>query len=337
MQSRQPTLHHLSTLISRGWHLVGAPQRPVLFVNPRAGDGAAGRHGVIDLARERGVETVTVCPGEDLRARVSEFVAEGADVLGMAGGDGSLAVVASVAAAHELPFVCIPVGMRNHFAIDLGVDRRDVAGALDAFTVGVERRIDVAHVNGHMFLNNVALGIEGAADRKAAYRGSKVRALAETARRVLAPGVLMPELRLVDGPGQKDVRPAVLLISNNPYAFEGPGAGTRPTLGSGRLGILGIDALQERRPAPGRTWSSPHLEVQAPVETHVRLDGEAVELVGLLRFEVQPAALRVRISRRHPGASPSARLRSPMSYAAPEYVPRDATGRFTSRFTTGGC
>jgi len=333
MQSRQPTLHHLSTLISRGWHLVGAPQRPVLFVNPRSGDGAAGRHGVIDLARERGVETVTVCPGEDLRARVSELVAEGADVLGMAGGDGSLAVVASVAAAHELPFVCIPVGMRNHFAIDLGIDRRDVAGALDAFTVGVERRIDVAHVNGRMFLNNVALGIDGAADRKAGYRSSKVRTLAETARRVLAPGVLMPELRLVDDLEGKDVRPAVLLISNNPYAFEGPGAGTRPTLGSGRLGILGIDAPQERRPAPGRTWSSPHLEVQAPAETHFRLDGDAVELVGLLRFEVQPGALRVRISRRHPGASPSARLRSSMSYAAPEFLARDAAGRFT----TGGC
>jgi diacylglycerol kinase family enzyme len=62
----------------------------------------------------------------------------------MAGGDGSLAVVATAAAGHGLPFVCVPAGTRNHFALDVGVDRHDLAGALDAFTDGVERRIDVA-------------------------------------------------------------------------------------------------------------------------------------------------------------------------------------------------
>ena len=76
----------------------------------------------------------------------------------MAGGDGSLAVVAAAAAAHGIPFVCVPAGTRNHFALDVGVDRHDVTGALDAFTEGVERRIDVAEVNGRTFLNNVSLG-----------------------------------------------------------------------------------------------------------------------------------------------------------------------------------
>jgi diacylglycerol kinase family enzyme len=61
-----------------------------------------------------------------------EAVVNGADALGMAGGDGSLATVAAVAAAHGLPFVCVPAGTRNHFATDLVVDRRDVAAALDA-------------------------------------------------------------------------------------------------------------------------------------------------------------------------------------------------------------
>ena len=95
----------------------------------------------------------------------------------MADGDGSLATVAAVAAAHSLPFVCVSVGTRNHFALDLGVDRRDLAGALEAFTDGVERRIDVAEVNGRMFLNNVSLGIYGEAVRKAAYRDAKVARL----------------------------------------------------------------------------------------------------------------------------------------------------------------
>jgi hypothetical protein len=47
-------------------------------------------------------------------------------------------------------------GTRNHFALDLGLDRDDVVGALDAFTDAVERRIDLACVNGRVFVNNAA-------------------------------------------------------------------------------------------------------------------------------------------------------------------------------------
>ena len=209
----------LSTLMSRGWRPVEPPLRPVLFVNPRSGDGAATRNRVVERARERGVEAVTFGPGDDLRTRILEVVADGADALGVAGGDGSLADVAAVAAAHGLPFVCIPCGTRNHFALDLGVDRRDVPGALDAFTDAVERLIDVGEVNGRIFLNNVSLGIYGEAVRQAAYRDTKVRTLAETARRVLGPSGRVPALRLVDDTGREHARLAVLLVSNNPYAL----------------------------------------------------------------------------------------------------------------------
>ena len=94
--------------------------------------------------------------------------------------------------------MCVPAGTRNHFARDLGVDRHDVVGSLDAFTDGVERRIDVAEVNGRLFLNNVSLGIYGDAVRRPAYRDAKVRTLLETADEVLGPGAPVPELRLVD-------------------------------------------------------------------------------------------------------------------------------------------
>ena len=163
-----------STLTRRGWRPVEPPRRPVLFVNPRSGDGAATRNRVVEQARERGVEAVILGPGDDLRTRVQEAVADGADALGMAGGDGSLADVAAVAVAHGLPFVCIPAGTRNHFALDLGVDRQDLPGALDAFTDGVERSIDVGEVNGRIFLNNVSLGVYGEAVRQAGYRDTKV-------------------------------------------------------------------------------------------------------------------------------------------------------------------
>ena len=314
-----------STLLHRGWRPVEPPRRPVLFVNPRSGDGAAMRNRVVERARERGVDAVALGSGDDLRTRVLEVVADGADALGMAGGDGSLADVAAVASAHGLPFVCIPAGTRNHFALDLGVDRQDIPGALDAFTDGVERLIDVGEVNGRIFLNNVSLGIYGEAVRQASYRDAKVRTLAETARRVLGPGGLMPELRVIDDTGREHARLAVLLVSNNPYAVHGPGLGSRPTLASGQLGILVLDTPDERQHPRGRAWSASHLQVQASPAVHAGVDGEAVELVAPLEFAIRPAALRVRICAHHPGTSPAARGPSARSRrAAAPPLPRTA-------------
>jgi diacylglycerol kinase family enzyme len=145
----------------------------VLFVNPASGGGRARRAGVAELARGRGIEVIVLNPDHNLAALVRDAVARGADALGVAGGDGSLAIVAAAAGANGLPFVCIPAGTRNHFALDLGVDRHDLVGALDAFTDGVERRIDVAEVNGRVFVNNVSLGIYGDAVRQPGYRGRR--------------------------------------------------------------------------------------------------------------------------------------------------------------------
>ena len=188
-----------------------------------------------------------------------------ADALGMAGGDGSLAVAAAVAAAHGIPFVCVPAGTRSHFALDVGVDRHDLIGALDAFTDGVERQVDAAEANGRTFLNNVSLGIYGDAVRSPAYRDAKVRTLLETAAEVMGPSGEAPALRLVDDSGREHRHPAVVLVSNNPYALDRPLArGTRPTLGGGQLGIVVLDAPVDSPLAPARAWSAPQLEVSAP-------------------------------------------------------------------------
>jgi len=230
----------------------------------------------------------------------------------MAGGDGSLAVVAAVAAAHRIPFVCVPAGTRNHFALDVGVDRHDVIGALDAFTDGVERQIDMAEVNGRAFLNNASLGIYGDAVRSPAYRDAKVHTLVETAAEVMGPSAEAPALCLVDDLGREHRDLAVVLVSNNPYALDRPLArGTRPTLGGGQLGIVVVDAPADSPRPPGRAWSAPRLEVSAPDPVHAGVDGEAVQLSPPLWFAIRPAALQVRISSRHPGASPAARLRLP--------------------------
>lgn len=295
--------------LRHGWTPAGRLRRPVLFVNPRSGGGKAARAAVAEKARDRGVEVVVLDANASLDALVADAVASGADALGVAGGDGSLAVAAAAALAHGIPFVCIPAGTRNHFALDVGVDRRDLVGALDAFTDGVERRIDVARVNGRLFLNNVSLGIYGDAVRRPEYRDAKVRTLLATAQAVLGPGGAASELSLVDDRGGEHHHPAAVIVSNNPYALRRPFVtGTRPSLTSGRLGILVLDRPDDARRAgrePGRAWTATSLEIAAPGPVHAGIDGESVELRPPLEFVVLPAALRVRISSRHPGVSPS--------------------------------
>ena len=295
-----------------GWRPADPPRRPLLFVNPRSGDGTAARAGIAERARANGIEAVILAPGQDLAALAGEAAAAGADVLGMAGGDGSLAVVATVAAAHGIPFVCVPAGTRNHFALDVGVDRHDLIGALDAFTGGVQRQIDMAEVNGRAFLNNVSLGIYGDAVHSPAYREAKVRTLLETAAEVMGPSAEAPALSLVDDLGREHRHLTMVLVSNNAYALDRPlVTGTRPALDGGQLGIVVLDAPGDSPRPPGRAWTAPRLEVNAPEPVHAGVDGEAVDLSPPLRFAIRPAALRVRISSRHPGASPSAPLRLP--------------------------
>jgi diacylglycerol kinase family enzyme len=273
------------------------PKRPVLFVNPRSGGGKAARARLAEQARERGIDTISLHPSDDLAALVRRAVADGADALGIAGGDGSLAIVAAAALEYELPFVCVPAGTRNHFALDLGVDRHDLVGALDAFTDGIERRVDVAEVNGRLFLNNVSLGIYGDAVQQPAYRDAKARTLLETAVRVLGPSARATDLELVDDAGRAHRDPAVVLVSNNPYSLEPPRQpGTRSTLDSGRLGVLVVDR-PSRGPSTGHTWTTTRVELTGAAPMHAGIDGEAVELTPPLRLTIRPRALRVRLPR----------------------------------------
>ena len=293
-----------------GWEPTAAPRRAVIFVNPRSGGGKADCANLVEQARTRGIEVVVLGPNQDLAALAGEAVADGADMLGMAGGDGSLAFVASVALAHALPFACVPAGTRNHFALDLGVERHDLVGALDAFGEdAVERSIDVAEVNGRVFLNNVSLGIYGDAVQREEYRDAKVRTLLETASEVLGPSRAPRELRLVDDLGHEHREPAVVLVSNNPYALDRPLVrGTRPRLDGGELGVVVFERPTPEAGRPGRAWQATQLTVYATAPVHAGVDGEAVELSAPLELVIRPRALRVRISSSHPGVSPSGRL-----------------------------
>jgi hypothetical protein len=293
---------------------VSRPQRPVLFYNPKSGGGKAERFRLAEEARSRGIEPIELTRGADLWELARGAVENGADALAMAGGDGSQAVVAAVAAEKDLPYACVPAGTRNHFALDLGVDRNDVVGALEAFVDGGERRVDLAEVNGRVFVNNVSLGVYAEAVQRKGYREAKIRTILDT-----VPDMLGPEGSGLDlswsGPGGHEHHSgAAVLVSNNRYRLgKAVGSGTRPRIDDGLLGVTVLAAPGGSEPGspvqrPWREWSAPEFEVNSSSPVPAGIDGEAVTLEDPLRFRIRPGVLRVRIARAHPGASPSAAM-----------------------------
>ena len=290
-----------------------APSQPVLFFNPRSGGGKAERFSLAEEARARGIEPIELKPGDDLETLVRGAIDRGADGLAMAGGDGSQAIVAALAAERGLPYACIPAGTRNHFALDLGVDRDDVVGALDAFVDGGERTVDLAEVNERVFVNNVSLGLYAKAVQQEGYRDAKLRTLLDTVPDMLGPGGSELDLRWTSASGNVHHAGAVVLVSNNRYRLgRAVGSGTRPRIDDGLLGITVVAEPSARSEGGGfvqrplREWSAPDFEVDADSPVPAGIDGEALVLDPPLRFRIRPGVLRVRIARQHPGASPSA-------------------------------
>ena len=156
-----------------------------------------------------------------------------------------------VAAERKLPYACIPAGTRNHFALDLGVDREDVVGALEAFRDGGERSVDLAEVNGRVFVNNVSLGLYADAVARPGYREAKLHTLLDTVPDELGPDADPPDL-MWDGPGGSESAVAIL-VSNNPYRLgRALGSGTRPRIDAGVLGITVLAAGQPGSANRGR-------------------------------------------------------------------------------------
>lgn len=290
------------------------PRRAVVVWNPKSGGGKAVACNLAAEARRRGIEPIELTPGDDLLTLVQDAVDRGADGLMAAGGDGTQALVAGIASRYDLPFACIPAGTRNHFALDLGVDRDDVVGALDAFVNGGEKRVDLGDVGGRTFVNNVSLGIYAEAVSSDAYRGAKIRTILATASTVLqGSGERGGRLRWQDPDGTKHTSAAVILVSNNPYRLGRViGSGTRPRMNGGTLGIavMGAVAESDDRRRAVLEWQAPVFAVESDADIALGVDGEAIVMPSPVTFRIRPGALRVRIAPQHPGASPAASLPS---------------------------
>ncbi|MFD1666986.1 diacylglycerol/lipid kinase family protein [Streptomyces calvus] len=290
------------------------PRRPVLIMNPRSGGGKVGRFRLREKAERLGARVVLLDPGKehDVTALARAAVADGADLLGAAGGDGTQALVAAVAAEHDIPFLVISAGTRNHFALDLGLDRGDPAACLDALTDGVELRVDLGFAGEQPFVNNASFGAYAAIVQSPAYRDDKIG----TSLNML-PDLLTGQQgpRLVARAGDTTLTaPQAVLVSNNPYRTGDPfGLGRRERLDSAVLGVLGVRLegavgaaalLLNPDPSGLTILTAPEVVIEADrTEIEAGIDGEAMVLPAPVRCRIAPGALRVRVPRRRPGVT----------------------------------
>jgi diacylglycerol kinase family enzyme len=297
-------------------HLQPVPpaRHPVLIMNLKSGGGKAERFRLVDECKARGIEPVVLQPGDDLLQLAENAIAHGADVIGMAGGDGSQALVATVAARHDTPHVVIPAGTRNHFALDLGLDRDDVVGALAAFSHGAERRIDLAEVNGRVFVNNASLGLYAKIVQSEDYRDAKVKTAADMLPDLIGPNATPLDLQFTGPDGTEYPTAHIILVSNDPYQLDHIGGrGTRARLDTGTLGVVAtrIDspaqahqfvaleaAGQVRRFVGWLEWDTAEFRVGSGGPVEIGVDGEALTMDPPLVFRSRPGALRVRVPRR---------------------------------------
>ena len=287
------------------------PRKPVLLCNPRSGGGKVARFGLADIAAEMGVEVVMLEKGLDLAELARDAVARGADCLGMAGGDGSQALVASIAHEHDIPFVCISAGTRNHFAQDLGFHKEDPRKGMVAFREGVERFIDYGTVGDRLFVNNVSMGVYATVVQQDSYRDAKIKTSRQMLPEMLSHQAEPFDLQFTTPDGVEIDDAFVVQVSNNPYVWE-PAAdfAQRRTLDSGRLGIFAINARTggeaaeiATRAATGlprhddpyfHEFTAETFEVRSRGGTaFAGIDGEALELETPLEFRIHPRALRL--------------------------------------------
>jgi diacylglycerol kinase family enzyme len=294
-------------------HPAQPPARhPYLIMNPKSGGGKVAKFDLQRKAEELGAEVFLIGGAEpvDVAKVAREAVEEGADLLGVAGGDGTQALVAGIAAEHGLPFVVISAGTRNHFALDLGLDREDPSACLGALSDGVELRVDLGMIDGQTFVNNASFGAYAEVVETPAYRGDKLNTTLNT----------LPELlqghrgaRLsVQADGTRIEAPQALLVSNNPYGTgDIAGLGRRARLDRGILGVVGVTVASARqavgllrgRHATGLSvLTTKQIEISADVpQIPVGVDGESILMSTPVTCTVSPGALRVWVPRDRPG------------------------------------
>ena len=303
-----------------------APQRqPFVIMNPRSGGGKVGKFGLKDKAAALGAEVALLeGPGVvDVAALARQAVDDGADLLGVAGGDGTQALVAGIAAERDIPMMVISAGTRNHFALDLGLDRENPASCLSALTDGVELRIDLGLIGDRTFVNNASFGAYAQVVQSPAYRDDKSGTTLQMLPDLLSGHQGAHLVVRVDGQVVLD-GPQAVLVSNNPYETgDIAGLGRRARLDQGVLGVVGVKIetaaqaagllrrAQRSRSVTVLTAREVVIDADQP-QIPVGIDGESVLMPTPVHCTIRALSLRVRVPRDRPGVPDP---RPPMDWA----------------------
>ena len=253
-------------------------------------------------------------PGDDLARAIERAAAEKPDAVVVGGGDGTLSTAAGVLARGPVPLGVLPLGTLNHFARDLGIPM-DLEEAVRAIAAGERIEVDLAEVNGRVFINNSSLGLYPSIVRRREILRQELPFARKKGPALLWATVLALRLTpllevevTIDGRTRR-LRTPFVFIGNNQYTLEGLSAGTREGLQDGLLGVhtttrqdrFGVVALALRalfgRLSGTRDFQSSTAAAFEVRSRRTRLlvatDGEVQVMETPLRYRIRPRALGV--------------------------------------------
>lgn len=281
-----------------------------------AGDEAA----LAELFRRHGVEaSVVLVDGAGLQAELDAALAEARpggrfEMVVAGGGDGTISAAAGALAGTDIPLGILPLGTLNHFAKDLGLPIT-LEDAVAAIAAGHVRDVDVAEVNGRVFVNNSSIGLyaDMVADRDRQRRKTQRGKWPAMVLAALTALRRFPvrRLRVAAEGWERPCATPLLFVGNNTYNVAVPDAGARERLDAGRL-CLYVVRGQGRwallnvalRAALGRLGDGAALEMREVTAADIRtpggrrmlrvsVDGEVTRMAQPLRYRTRPGALRV--------------------------------------------
>ena len=257
---------------------------------------------------------------DDVLTLARDAVNAGAEIVVAAGGDGTVNAVASAVAGTRAAMGLLPLGTLNHFAKDLGIPT-ERGEAIDVLAQGGTARVDVAEVNGRIFVNNSGVGlyptIVRLREQRQQHGWRKWPAFAVATITALARYRKLHVRVSANGQALARTTP-IVFVGNNRYATVGPKLGTRERLDRGELSLViphphrplrllwyAVLALLGRRFERDDVdvIHAPALRIESRHEhLRVSIDGEVATLPAPLEYRVRPRALRVLVPLREQAA-----------------------------------
>ena len=285
--------------------------KPYLIVNPKSGNGRAIKANIPEKATSKGIEVKITNINDNISGLARRAVKNGADVLGVSGGDGTIGAVATVAIEYNIPLVVLPGGTRCHFARDTGLDPKHIEDSLNCFE-GIETKIDVGSINGRIFLNNASLGLYADIVDNDNYREHKVATSRTVLQKLLQTGQSYP-LKFKDNNNKQYSKAIMILVGVNAYkTINLLGLGKRDNLSGHVLQITVVKSLTDiliksllktailnkdfvtNNSRNILQWEGKKLIVSTPTKKIVvGVDGEREEYKTPVKIELLPSALRL--------------------------------------------